>query len=268
MNDTIPIFDSLTHPTLNGNWLKSQYDGKAFIDKLLQEMQAYNVYKAFAVGMEGIGDYHQDSYIKMVQDYGCGKLLPIAFLSFNENSLNDIKNQILEIKKKGYYGIKLHPRIGNFLLNDDRLRFAIDFANEQGLTVLFCTYFYSTKQSYLLNNIDNLGELLLHIDSKSKIVLLHGGAVEVLKVMEIVRAFQNTLLDLSFTINKYAGSSLDNDIQYLFQNFDRRICIGSDFPEFSLETTRNRFDCFSQNISKEKAENIAFRNLESFISIR
>lgn len=267
MNETIPIFDSLTHPTLNGNWLKSQYEGKAIIDTLLQEMQAYHIYKAFAVGMEGIGDYHQDSYIKKVQEYGCGKLLPIAFLSFHEKSFNDIKKQILDIKTKGYYGIKLHPRIGNFLLDDDRLRFAIDFANEQGLSVLFCTFFYSKIQSYLRNNIDNLGELLMHIDSKSKMVLLHGGAVEMLKVMEIVRVFQNTLLDLSFTISKYVGSSLDNDIQYLFENFDQRICIGSDFPEFSLETIRNRFDYFSQNISKEKAENIAFRNLESFISI-
>lgn len=266
MNDIIPIFDSLTHPTINGNWLKPQYDGKNLINLLMQEMQTQNVYKAFSVGMERIGDYHPDYYIKMIQEYGQEKLLPIAFLSLKEKCINDIKNELLNLKSKGYIGIKLHARIGRFLLNDTRLPEIIDFANEIGLTVLFCTYFYSSDQSYLSNNIYCLGELLTHIDSQSKIILLHGGDVELLKMAEITRNFSNTLLDLSFTLCKYEGSSIDNDILFLFKNFDKKICIGSDFPEFSLENTRIRFNYFSQNISREKAENIAYKNLEHFIS--
>jgi predicted TIM-barrel fold metal-dependent hydrolase len=83
--------------------------------------------------------------------------------------------------------------------------------------------------------------------------------------MEIARAFNNVLLDLSFTINKYIGSSLDLDIKYLFESFDQRICIGSDFPQYSISEMRNRFNIFAENINAEKALNIAIKNLTNFL---
>jgi hypothetical protein len=82
---------------------------------------------------------------------------------------------------------------------------------------------------------------------------------------ELVRHFPNALLDLSFTILKYAGSSVDLDLEYLFTKFDRRICIGSDFPEFNLSDLRFRFDELSKNCTELQSNNIAFQNLERFI---
>ena len=61
-------------------------------------------------------------------------------------------------------------------------------------------------------------------------VLLHGGDVQLLRYAELVRFNANLILDLSLTIMKYAGSSLDADLSFLFREFDRRICIGSDHP--------------------------------------
>ena len=65
-------------------------------------------------------------------------------------------------------------------------------------------------------------------------------------------------------MQKYRGSSLDQDIKFLFKNFDERICIGSDYPEFSQNELIKCFKYYSKNISKKKRENIAFNNLNNF----
>ena len=263
----IPIFDSLAHPTLDGNWIMPRYSNCAHLDNLLEQMKTADIHWGFAVGMDGIGSYSEDNFIKEINKKGNGSLFPIAFFPLLHKSHSELIKHLIAIKSKGYVGIKLHPRIGHFLLDDESLPFVIDKANELGLTVLLCTYFYSNRLSTKTNNIDILGDMLLHVNDSSKVILLHGGGVRLLDTMEIVRAFPNTLLDLSLTLCKYAGSSLDIDIQFLFQKFDRRICIGSDYPEISLSSLRERFEYFSQNTTQEKAENIAFKNILSFTGL-
>jgi len=266
MND-IPIFDSLTHPTLDGHWILPQYPNRSIIDDLLNTMQLNNVQWAFAVGINGIGSYEESSFVKLIKEKGDKKLFPLAFLDIsNIKNSNELDLRIRKIKTLGYFGIKLHPRIAKFNLTYPLLPMAIDKANECGLTVSFCTYFYDNKEDSYLNSIDNLIKLLSSIDSKSKIVLLHSGCVRLLEYIEIARAFSNVLLDLSFTLCKYQGSSIDLDLQYVFENFDKRICIGSDHPQFSLAHLRNRFEHFSLKIELEKSENIAYKNLNSFIN--
>lgn len=265
-NSVIPIFDSLTHPTLDGDWILPKYPHCARIDDLIQQMKDNNIKGSFAVGMKGIGGYEEDKYVDFIKQKGNSILFPIAFFDFTGIEKDeDITSKMISIKAKGYCGIKLHPRIGNFELDHLFLPFAIDKANELGLVVLLCTYFYSNKQSISINNIERLSDLLLHIDKNSRVVLLHGGGVRILETMEIVRAFPNTLLDISLTLCKYAGSSLDLDIAFLFKQFDRRVCVGSDHPEISLAQMRNRFDYFASMTTKEKAENIAYKNIEKLL---
>jgi len=263
----IPIFDSLTHPTLDGNWILPKWPACASCDELLRQMEESGVCGSFAVGMESIGGYEESDFIQMVNDKGKGKLFPIAFLSLKDCSEHSIINQLQTIRRRGYVGIKLHPRMGGFMLDSKWLPFAIDTANSLGLAVLMCTYYYSNTQSLLANNVERLADLLLKVKPTSKVILLHGGVTRLLDVMEIVRAFPNTLLDLSLTLCKYAGSSLDMDIQFLFGHFDRRVCIGSDYPEIQLKQVRERFEHFAANTTGEKARNIAYRNIVDFTGI-
>ena len=88
-----------------------------------------------------------------------------------------------------------------------------------------------------------------------------------IRYMELVRFNENLLLDLSLTIMKYKGSSIDLDIRYLFTNFDRRICIGTDHPEYTHLDVRKRFEYFGQDVAINKLENIAFLNLTKFLNI-
>jgi predicted TIM-barrel fold metal-dependent hydrolase len=263
----IPIFDSLTHPTLDGHWILPRYANRSNIDDLLKNMQLNNVQWAFAVGMSGIGSYEESSFVKLIKEKADKKLFPVAFLDIsNISNSYDLDVLLSNIKSLGYSGIKLHPRIGKFNLTHPLLPLTIDKANEFGLTVFLCTYFYDNKKDSCLNNINTLIQLLTTIGTKSKIILLHSGCVLLLEYIEIARAFSNVLLDLSFTLCNYQGSSIDLDLQYVFENFDRRICVGSDHPQFSLENFRKRFEHFSSKIELEKAENIAYKNINSFIA--
>jgi predicted TIM-barrel fold metal-dependent hydrolase len=264
---SIPIFDSLTHPTLDGHWILPEYANRSNIDDLLDKMHLNNVQWAFAMGMNGIGSYEESKFVKLIKEKADKKLFPIAFLDIsNIKNIFELDILLQNIKSLGYFGIKLHPRVAKFNLTHPLLTSAIDKANDLGLTVFFCTYFYDNKKDSWLNNFSNLVKLLSTIDLKSKIILLHSGCVRLLEYIEIARVFSNVLLDLSFTLCKYQGSSIDLDLQYVFENFDRRICVGSDHPQFSPANLRERFDHFSSRIELEKAENIAYKNINSFIA--
>lgn len=267
MITNIPIFDSLTHPTLDGDWIMPKYPKCASMDMLLSQMQNYNFCGAFAVGMRGIGNYDEDTFIQMIKSSKRSNLFPIAFYVFVQKNKEIIYNDLLHIKYKGYVGIKLHPRMGGFTMEDEFLHYVIDIANDLGLVVLLCTYFYSDHVRSSKNNIDSIMEMLTRIKSNSRVILLHGGGVRLLEMMEVVRAFPNTLLDLSLTMCKYAGSSLDMDIQFLFNQFDRRVCVGTDHPEISHKQLRERFNYFASNTTREKAENIAYKNILNFTGL-
>ncbi len=262
----IPIFDSLSHPTISGDWIAEKYNNCCHIRDMITDMRTYNIKRAFAVGLKNIGNYDEDRYINMVLNEGHGLFLPIAFFDFKDLSVNDIRQRLIEMKSKGYVGIKLHPRITNFLLSDNRLPYIIDFSNELNLIPLLCTFFYCNHQSMVDNNVDRLSDLLLNCSIDSDIILVHGGLTRLLETMELVRFFPNTVLDLSLTMCKYEGTHLDLDIEYIFKFFDRRTVIGTDSPEINHETLRRRFDYFASKTTQEKAENIAYKNIESVLT--
>ena len=138
-------------------------------------------------------------------------------------------------------------------------------ASKRDLRVLICTYLYGPEYAAVGATIEDFSFLLAAAPPSCKILLLHGGVMNLLTMMEIVRPHTNVLLDLSFVICRYEGSSIDLDIKFLFRSFDRRICVGSDSPQFELASLRRRFNDFAQNVEEEKCINIGYRNLHTFL---
>jgi predicted TIM-barrel fold metal-dependent hydrolase len=256
----VPIFDSLTHPSLDGKWIHSNHPGTNSIDDLLEEMEAAHISAAFAVAMATTGRYESIRYSQFVRAHSeC--LYPVAFWDMKGISkAEDIRSRLCFIKDLGYVGIKIHPRLSAIAFQHPLLPEIIALANEFELVVLLCTYLHGNQAVCTVNTIEALTTLLLKIRCE-KIVLLHAGGVKLLEVIEVARAFPNVLLDLSLTLCKYEGSSLDLDLRYAFRLFDRRICIGSDYPEIRLKQLRERFEYFAEGISQEKQQNIAYKNL-------
>jgi predicted TIM-barrel fold metal-dependent hydrolase len=235
----IEIFDSLTHPTINNLWLNPRFNNCCDVRLLQEEMNKYKIFKSFAVGLRGVGGYSIEEYIKFIQLYQ--NLIPVAFCEIDYS-----KKELEEIKRLGYKGIKIHPRISDIALDDDRIFFLIKEANKLNLIVLYCGFLGVTKKF-----IDNIKE--------ESLIFLHTGYKDLKKTFESLIDKTNILLDLSYTISRYTDN--DKYIKYLFNNFYDRICIGSDHPEVSLSELRERFDFFAKDLLIENAQKIASKNI-------
>ncbi len=99
--------------------------------------------------------------------------------------------------------------------------------------------------------------------TETRIVLLHGGGAHLLGMFEMVRMHAHLLLDLSFTLLRYAGSSLDVDMRFLCNTLDQRLTVGSDFPEYTPSAALERIVELSNGLPLAKCENVLFRNLEN-----
>ncbi len=257
------IFDVLTHPCLNND-----YQGRNLecsFAALAQSLKETDVKWCCAVGLEGIGVYEHESFAAECKKYP--NIIPVA--AFNpksclEKDLEQIKNNLNYLRGLGYKAIKLHPRISKFKVASPEVDKLLAACQEIEMPVFLCTYHYGSLETCPL--FDTLTSLLSKF-SKLKLLLVHAGAVEVLKYMELARAYPNVVLDLSMTLIKYQGSSIDQDLQFLFEKFDRRICIGSDHPEYSLKQLSERFHFFSKKISQEKKNNIAHLNIIKFLGL-
>ena len=257
---SLPIFDANAHPTVNGMWF-GEKKGVGF-SSLTAQMNEHDVRKACAVGMYGIGGYEDEAFIRACNQHS--NLVPIAGL--NPQVISDFDEAIGNIQKMGFAGVKIHPRICGITLDSPQLRSTLDACASNNLPVFLCTYYWEKGESLIRNNYEALVKLISEFEAL-RLVLLHGGVHDLLRLSEVARYYPNVLLDLSFTMVKYEGSSLDLDIRYLFHQFDRRICIGSDQPEWNYSALRSRFEYFSRDISEEKARNIAYRNLAGFLEV-
>ncbi len=100
-----------------------------------------------------------------------------------------------------------------------------------------------------------------------KVIFVHGGHTNLLSVAESIRNNENILLDLSFTLSRYYDSSLGLDINYLIRNFDKRICIGTDFPENSYEDVFKAIKFLNHDIDGLKEKGILGKNIFEFLEI-
>ncbi|MCP5418086.1 MAG: amidohydrolase family protein [Chromatiaceae bacterium] len=238
-------------------------DSDARFSSLVENMEQEGFMGACAVGLWGIENYSHEPFIGECKRYP--SLVPIA--GINPDCVDSIFEELEQVKRLGYRGIKIHPRFSQFTNRIDQLEEVFICAAKLNLTIFFCTYMHCVLKDY--PDIDPFYSLvaLLRKSPEARVILVHGGDVQLLKYAELVRFNPNLLLDLSMTIMKYKGSSLDADIRFLFEHFDRRICIGTDHPENSHSSVRRRFTHFADGLTQIKQENIAFRNLANFLSI-
>ena len=77
-----------------------------------------------------------------------------------------------------------------------------------------------------------------------------------------MRAHATLFLDLSFTLLRYAGTSLDADIRWVMQHLDQRMVVGSDMPEFTPAQAFARARDLAGDIGAGKWPNMAHGNLD------
>jgi predicted TIM-barrel fold metal-dependent hydrolase len=255
----MPIFDSMAHPTVTGKWLDGA--ASAAIDQLIAAMKAAGFSRACAVGLAGVEGYTHHAFADLCRPFP--ELVPIAGIDPRHERLHEELDTIAAL---GFRGIKAHPRLSKFGVGDACFRQLLALARDRDLPVFVCTYFHTPIHTYPLRDpLYDLAGALRDVPD-CRVVLVHGGDVNVLKYVQLARHSPNILIDLSHTMMKYRGSSLDLDLAYLFRNFNRRICVGSDYPEYDHHAVRQRFEELSAGLDEAIREQVAYRNLDAFLT--
>lgn len=250
------MFDSLVHVTTTGKWFTDRFDASQ--SRLFQELRAANVTQACLVGMPGVCDNEQ--VMKTCDEAAPDiRLIPVAGVNPSDES-QDPGEHMKTLAASGFRGIKLHARLNDYDPLGDNVKRACQAAGSNGLVVFLDTLFRQ-KNRATMSATDTIDRLTVAAPNTT-FVLLHGGGPEIMNVATLVRARPNLMLDISFTIMDFRGSSVDLDLQYLFGRLDRRMCIGSDMPEYTPAEVLQRFNELAPNLSDEKRENILQENLQ------
>lgn len=252
------FFDSLTHITRDGRWFGETHHD-ASLARLIGDMDAAGAHRACLVGIDG---YVDNAAILEAVAAHPGRFVPIA--GVNPALLattRRVEAVLKDLKARGFVGIKLHPRLNGYDPLDSKAVAAIEMAGELGLVVLLDTLF--RRKGLATRHAPDVIDQLAAACPDTRMLLLHGTGPTMMELYEIVRCNDKLLLDLSFTLMRYRGSSrLDADMNFLFRSTDQLVTVGSDFPESSPAETLQRFAELSAGVEPHRVENILFRNLE------
>ena len=110
----------------------------------------------------------------------------------------------------------------------------------------------------------NLITMMANKCNKNKIILMHSGGANLLKFYEKFRFKKNIYFDLSYTIDLFKKTTLENDIKFLFNKFDERVVVGTDYPDIEFkEHYSNLLKLIKKSkIPNSKKKNILFNNLK------
>ncbi|WP_417525533.1 amidohydrolase family protein [Marinovum sp.] len=250
------FFDSLVHPTPDGQWLQTPFDAR--LDRLIRDMEDGGVDRACLVGIAEV--MRNEDVLQMARAHP-GRLVPIA--GFNPASFDTtdaVKAAVAEIARAGFAGIKLHCRFNRYDPLDARALAAVDAAGACGLPAFVCTLFRQPTRVTLhpADIVDRLAKAC----PKTRIVLLHGGASSLLDLFELGRMHDHLIIDLSFTLLRYANSSLEADMRFMCRNLDQRVTFGSDFPEYMPSAAKKKILELTEDLPDEKRRAIFHGNLD------
>jgi predicted TIM-barrel fold metal-dependent hydrolase len=252
------FFDSCTHPTLNGSWINGR-KGLTF-QELAQTRHHLVGYHALAIGLPGVGNYTHRAFKRECDTWG---LEGVAAITSVENSA--VEHELDEVVSLGYRGVKVHPRL---LEKNVYLRYLgniFALCRERSLVCLLCTY--EADKPGRLPQTDPFYQLCdaLNKEPDVRLILMHGGGVRLVQYAGLARHSDSIMIDLSFTIlDNITQSSVQPVIRELLEKLDRRICVGSDSPEFSALKTIDAIQKLTGNLEATKVENIMSMNLLRF----
>jgi len=216
------------------------------------------------VGLAGVVD---NQYILECASASHDRLVPIAGVDpsrcADEGAIVD---EVGRIAGAGFAGIKLHPRLNGYDPDGSSCLQAIRAASSHRLVVFLDTLF--RQRAHSTTHAADIVDRIAHECAGAAVVLLHGGGAALLEIAEIVRLHTTLMLDLSFTLLHYAGSSLDADIRWAMDRLDERIVIGSDMPEFTPAEAFARAEQLADGLAAGKWANMAHKNLERLFPAR
>jgi predicted TIM-barrel fold metal-dependent hydrolase len=163
--------------------------------------------------------------------------------------------------------LKLHPRLNRYDLLDDRVIAMLEeMASWPSAPPIWLDSLLFPKgvvmQRPPIDSIRVLAERFTGL----RFMLLHAGGAQALAFFEAMASLPNVMLDLSYSLTRYAGTSVALDHRYLLERFDRRTVFGSDFPEVALADAVNAFEKLAAGLPDDKRDNVRSRTLAGWLN--
>lgn len=256
-------FDSLVHVTPDGRWFDTTVDASE--RRLLTEMDRADVECAVVVGLPGHID---NAFVRDLCDRQPTRLVPGG--GFDPSACATPRQVAArlrrEIRADGFPVLKLHPRLNRYDLLDPR---ATAMFEELGTwrrapAIWLDSLLYPAGVRMKRPIVETLRHLVEQF-SNLRFVLLHAGGAKALEFYDAFAPLPNVLLDLSYSLTRYAGSSLAQDHRFLLERFDRRVVFGSDFPEVSLVEATAAFERLGAGLPRDKVDNVRRGNLRALL---
>lgn len=169
------------------------------------------------------------------------------------------------IERLGYIGLKLHPRLQGFEVDDERTVRLVQNAGEMNVPVLIDAFPDGTHLMHGFSPIKYA--LLAQRCPKTRIIWAHMGGHHVIDFMMLAKRLQNVYFDFSYSLLYFQNSSVPNDMVYAMRSMKfKRIFYGSDYPDRTISASLDgTLDYLSgQGLDKEDLDKIMGLNAMEF----
>ena len=255
-------FDSLVHITPDGRWFNTSFDASE--SRLLREMDHAGVERAVVVALAGVID--NAFVIDACRRHG-DRLIAGASLDPVSAAPAEIAARARgEVRDARVRVLKLHPRLNRYDLLDARVFGLLDeLASWDAPPLVWIDSLLFPKGVVMQQTPIASVRILAERYPALRFLLLHGGGANALAFYEAIASLPNVMLDLSYSVNRYAGTSLSMDHRFLIERFDRRTVWGSDFPEVSLPDATRAFETLAAGLPPDKVDNVRYRTLAAWL---
>jgi predicted TIM-barrel fold metal-dependent hydrolase len=188
-----------------------------------------------------------------------------AFVNLHPSQAN-VNNTLRKASEKlGYIGLKLHPRLQKFNVDDPSTIRLVQFAGELGFPVLIDAF---PDGTHLMQGFDPLKYATLAKNCpETRIIWAHMGGHYVLDCMMLAKRLPNVFFDTSYSLLYYQKSSIPNNMVYAMHSmkFDR-VFYGSDYPDRPILASLNQSLDFltSQGLTEMQLSKIMGGNIMDF----
>jgi len=170
-----------------------------------------------------------------------------------------------EIIAMGFIGIKLHPRLHNFSLNDPKTIELVRMAGYFSLPVLIDAF---PDGSYIMSGFNPLSYSNLALACPdTRMIWAHLGGYRVFDFLFLSKRLSNVYLDFSYSLLYFEGSSVVQDIIFAMKSLRfNKVFYGSDYPDRSINISLNKtLDILHKHgLTEEEINKIMGKNIKSF----
>lgn len=137
------------------------------------------------------------------------------------------------IERSGYIGLKLHPRLQEFEVDDERTVRLVQMAGEMNVPVLIDAF---PDGTHLMQGFSPIKyALLAQRCPGTRIIWAHMGGHHVIDFMMLAKRLPNVYFDFSYSLLYYQNSSVPYDMVYAMRSMRfKRIFYGSDYPDRTI----------------------------------